>query len=389
MDIFTTIKLAIRSITGNKMRSILTMLGIIIGVSAVIIMVSLTQGATNSVTEEIESMGSNLLTINIRRDYIGNTDLNYYDLKDFENLENIAVSTPIVSGGVTAKYISDTYDTTVTGADSSIMESKNFEVTSGRFIVPLDVTARNNVAVVGTTIITELFADADPLGKDVLLNGSVYTIIGVLAEKSADFDDPNDQFIIPISSAQTLLSQSFISQIYVSATSDETVSLAETEVTDYLTEIYGTEDAYRIFNQQSLLDTIGTVTQTLSLMLGGIAAISLLVGGIGIMNIMLVSVTERTREIGIRKAIGSKRSAILKQFLIESSIVSGIGGIIGVIIGVAGSYGIGKLIKIDATAPLYIVLISFGFSLIVGLFFGIYPANKAAKLKPVDALRYE
>jgi putative ABC transport system permease protein len=228
------------------------------------------------------------------------------------------------------------------------------------------------------------------LGEEILLNGTKFKVVGILEESGSTMGGSNDDIImIPIKTAQRFLQQSNIATVYIQAAANS-VEIAEYQLEQYFLKIFkNEEDAFMIFNQSSLLETINEVTGTMAMMLGGIAAISLIVGGIGIMNIMLVSVTERTREIGIRKAIGAKRSSILKQFLIESAVVSGSGGIIGVIAGIGCSYIFGILMNIPSTTPLYIIIIAFGFSLLVGIFFGIYPANQAAKLKPVDALRYE
>ena len=392
MNVYMTLKMAFKDILGNKLRTFLTMLGIIIGVSAVIIMVSLVEGATNNVTSSIESMGSNLLTVNIRSNYVNSTNaLSYEDLKHLEDYDSVQYASPVISGNATSKYEATSYDTSLEGVDTSYMHTRNYSISSGRFIVPLDNEGRNNVALLGIDVVEELFGNASPLGEDILLNGTKFKVIGVLEESGSTMGGSNDDIImIPIKTAQRFLQQSNISTLYIQATDADAVEIAEYQIEQYLLKVFKNEEnAYRIFNQSSMLETINEVTGTMAMMLGGIAAISLIVGGIGIMNIMLVSVTERTREIGIRKAIGAKRSSILKQFLIESAVVSGSGGIIGVIVGIGVSYIVGLLLGMSTVTPIYIIVISFVFSLLVGIFFGIYPANQAAKLKPVDALRYE
>ncbi len=391
MNFYMTLKMAFKDILGNKLRTFLTMLGIIIGVSAVIIMVSLVEGATSNVTSSIESMGSNLLTVNIRSSYVNSTNaLSYEDLKNLEKYDSVQYASPVSSGNVTSKYGSTSYDTSLQGIDTSYMYTRNYSVSSGRFIVPLDNEGKNNIALLGADVVEELFSDTSPLGEEILLNGTKFKVVGILEESGSTMGGSNDDIImIPIKTAQRFLQQSNIATVYIQAAANS-VEIAEYQLEQYFLKIFkNEEDAFMIFNQSSLLETINEVTGTMAMMLGGIAAISLIVGGIGIMNIMLVSVTERTREIGIRKAIGAKRSSILKQFLIESAVVSGSGGIIGVIAGIGCSYIFGILMNIPSTTPLYIIIIAFGFSLLVGIFFGIYPANQAAKLKPVDALRYE
>lgn len=400
MNFIMAVKMALQNIRANKMRSFLTMLGIIIGVSAVICMVSLVNGATKSVTDSISSMGSNLLTVNIMSD---NNKLTYDEAKSMEDLQGVKTSTPVVSGSVTSKYGTTEYDTTAYGVDSSYLDLKGYTLSEGRFIVPLDYTNRNKVAVLGADVISELFgttdsAIVDPVNQQIEISGVTYTVIGTLESKGSSGNQSNDDMIIiPLTTAQRLLQSTSISTVYLQAQNAESVDMAQYEAKQYLNKLFpdgintsdSSNDDYRIFNQTSLLETISEVTGTMSLMLGGIAGISLVVGGIGIMNIMLVSVTERTREIGIRKAIGAKRSAILLQFLIESSVVSSLGGIIGVILGILIALTLGKVLSMDAATPLYIIIIAFGFSVGIGVFFGAYPANKAAKLKPVDALRAE
>lgn len=382
-----TMKMALKSILANKMRTFLTMLGIIIGVFSVIVLVSLGEASTASVTESIESMGSNLITITITD---RSEKLDYDDVMEFENLEGIKSATPSVSGNVTAKYGLENVSVNTEGVNEKFMDINNYELGYGRFISPIDVDFRNKVAILGTDTAEDLFGTANPIGEKISLNGEKYTVVGVLAEKEDSmFGSNNEKILIPVSTAMRQFRTNTISVITVQSETSELADTAVENIEEYLLDIYEDEDSYRVFNQADILSTINEVTATLTLMLGGIAAISLLVGGIGIMNIMLVTVSERTREIGIRKAIGAQRSNILMQFLIESSVISCLGGILGIIIGIIVNNVVANLIGMKAVMNLQTVLIAFGFSLGVGIFFGMYPANKASKLKPVDALRYE
>ncbi|MDK2986096.1 MAG: putative transport system permease protein [Clostridia bacterium] len=390
MNFKIAIKLALKGIMGNKMRTFLTMLGIIIGVSAVIILVSVVQGTTESVTENIESMGTNLLSVMIRGRG-AETYLTYDATLSLADKYGVAGVAPVASGNVTAKFDTKTMDVTLEGVDENYQTVRNYTVQSGRFIMPLDVEYRQKVILLGTEVVKELFGSQNPIDKNVQLNGLNFKVIGILEEKGSTMGGNNDEKILmPITTAQRFLKSAGIRQIYVQAESPELVNTVYAQVEKYLLNKFkNDEDAYRIFNQTEMLSTINEVTRNMALMLGGIATISLLVGGIGIMNIMLITVTERTREIGIRKAIGARRRDILIQFLIESAVISGLGGIIGIIVGLAGNKVLNLLAGMNTKTTISIIILSLAFSLVVGMFFGIYPANKASKLKPVDALRYE
>lgn len=391
MNIIMTLKMALKSIISNKLRTFLTMLGIIIGVSSVIIMVSLGEGTTVQIKENIESMGSNQLTINIRGSE--NADkISYDEIINLKGIKGVKSVSPIINSSSAIKYGSNTVDSvTMYGVNEEYQTVQGYELSQGRFIVPLDIEGRQKVVVLGSDTADELFEENNPIGENIKVNGTDYTVVGILESKGSSFGQSKDEVIlIPISTAIRALKSSGIQTIYVQAESPDTVDEVEAELESFLLgKLDNDEDNYRLFNQTDMLETLDEVTQTMALMLGGIAGISLIVGGIGIMNIMLVSVTERTREIGIRKAIGAKRRSILVQFLIESSVISGFGGIIGVIGSYIIIYLLQKYASLTASTPLYIVLIAFSFSLAVGIFFGLYPANKASKLKPVDALRYE
>jgi putative ABC transport system permease protein len=386
------LKISISSILANKLRSFLTMLGVIIGVSAVIILVSIGQGTTASVTQSIESMGSNLITVRITGRG-STTTINYNEAKSFAKLDGVALSAPVASGNVTIKYGDNKMESvSLMGVDSDYKTVKSRTIQGGRDILSIDVNDRLKSAVLGVDVVNELFSEGtNPVGKVVQINGTNFTVIGVLNKSGSSMGTSNDEVIlIPITTAQRFLSSSGISMIYVSAKSSETSTQAVNAIKLQLyNKFKEDEDAYRVSSQDDMLETMSDVSKTMSLMLGGIASISLLVGGIGIMNIMLVSVTERTREIGVRKAIGARRRDILTQFIIEAAVVSGMGGIVGVIVGWGACFLVTKLASINTSVSPLIILIAFIFSLAIGIIFGYVPARKASGLKPVDALRYE
>lgn len=387
MNIKSVTKMAFQSIFSNKMRTFLTMLGIIIGVFAVVVLISIGQGATSGVTESISSMGSNIISVNI---FGRRVSFDYKDVREFEKLEGVKSVTPVYSSNAMVKYDLETVNVGITGGNENYMDINNYEIGSGRAINPVDVDYRNKVAVIGLTTAEDLFGKDNPIDKDISINGEKYTVVGVLQSKgSSIMGDSNAIVIVPITSLMRQDNTKTINSITIQANSSEESTSAKTNIENYLLDYFGDDESYMVFSQDEMLETIGEVTGMMTAMLGGIAGISLLVGGIGIMNIMLVTVTERTREIGIRKAIGAGRANILIQFLIESSVMSGVGGVIGASLGVAASYAVSNMMGITYTINIPVILGAFIFSLAVGVFFGLYPANKASKLKPVDALRYE
>ena len=384
------IKMALKSIMSNKMRSFLTMLGIIIGVTSVISLVSLGQGATADVTGQVESLGSNLVTVNI----VGrgaNTSLTYQEAMDFSSVEGVVGVSPVMSGKVKAKYGNNNIDVTVEGTNSEYEQVRDFHIDNGRFLLPIDIQYGQKVALLGSNTTKELFGFVNPLNEIIRINGINFKVVGVLEEKGSSMIGSNDdKILIPLTTAERVLSEKGIRTLYIQVDTPENVNKVINEVETRLKNYFrGDEDSFRIFNQQEMLETVGSITGILTLAVAGIAGISLLVGGIGIMNIMLVSVSERTREIGIRKAIGAKRKDILIQFLIESVVMSGIGGLIGIGFGNGIASLLARAINISFSFSWDVVLIAFSFSVFVGIFFGIYPANKAAKLRPIEALRFE
>ena len=391
-----SLKMAWNAVCSNKMRTFLTMLGIIIGVIALVVLVSIADGATSSVTDQISGMGSNYLTVTITDDK--ENPLRLLELSDFTENENIEETAPFSRTSVTAKsgYVDGTM--TLIGTTGSYLDIQNLELAYGRNI-------KNTYVVILTKdSAKELFGYADAVGETVALDGRSFLVIGILdeeesasaAQMSAGSEEESSSVMlegyIPYSTMTRIADNIvYVTQFYASASSEDTMDFAELSMEQMMLERFGgDEDAFSIVSQSELMETMESVTNTLSLMLGGIAAISLLVGGVGIMNIMLVSVTERTREIGIRKAIGAGRGSIMMQFLIEALLVS----LMGCLIGIGASWGILRLIgKVSQDAMNFsmapeVVWAAVAFSGVIGVLFGLYPANKAAKKRPIDALRY-
>ncbi len=393
--IYQSFKMAVKAIAGNKLRSFLTILGVVIGVVAIVVLVSIGQGANSSVVESIEGMGTNLITANINARRMNPIDLD--SLNELAQNEAISYVAPIASVSGTVKAGTTTYDDGVVQGTTPGYESiRNWTVAEGRFLQQPDIDNRSFVAVIGSEAATEMYGTTHAVGETFSLNGYTITVVGVLEAVGSSASGSNDnQILIPFTLAQRLSNQTSISSFYVSAASSAQVEQAQAAVESYLekafenynTRSFGTQ--YSVFNQTEMLSTLSETTNTLTLMLGGIAAISLLVGGIGIMNIMLVSVSERTREIGIRKAIGAARGNILTQFLIESLVVSLMGGLLGLAISVVAVKALAPVLQMTLTIPVNVAWMAIGFSVFIGVVFGMYPANKASKLRPIEALHYE
>lgn len=389
MNFSQAFKMAMKSIRASKMRTFLTMLGIIIGVCAVIVLVSVVQGSTGQITDSIESLGANAINVTMTGRNVSKS-ISYEEMQSLisDNPELIQYVVPTMSASnAMIKNGSENITTTVTGTNDEYLNVKDRQIMSGRFINGLDTENRRKNAVVGTYIVNELYGGRSPIGETIKINNEIFTIVGVLeAVSDGEEGSDDDIVIVPYTAGRTLFKTDRISSYTVWATSSDTVEEATSVVKNFLYHHFGDEDEYSVISIASMMDAIGEITTMMALLTAGIAGISLVVGGIGIMNIMLVSVTERTREIGIRKAIGAKKASIMTQFLIESVVVSSMGGVIGIIIGTVGSVLLGNAMGVNAFPKVYIMLGAFLFSAAIGTFFGWAPANKAAKLNPIDAL---
>ncbi len=387
MKFTQALKMALVALKSNKMRSFLTMLGIIIGVLAVTLLISVVQGATGEITGQIESLGSNLLQVR----FTGTepTYLTQNDLKRLEDDPSIWGATGVVSKTTNVKTGDESDSYSVEGVAPVYQDITGQVIKQGRFICDIDTETHTYNAVVGINVANDLFGTEDCLGNTFNIEGYDFTIVGLLEESSTMLANKDDTIIIPLTTAQRLFSDKEFTLVYVSAMTPDTVDAAETATDNFLTRELGSEDDYMVINQSAILDVMNEVMSVMTILLSGIAAISLLVGGIGIMNIMLVSVTERTREIGVRKAIGAQKSDILSQFLVEAIVLSVAGGIIGIGLSFVGLQVIGTAMDIGMSMNIGTIALALGFSAFVGVIFGIYPANKAANLNPIDALRYE
>jgi putative ABC transport system permease protein len=420
MSLLVSLEIALRALASNKMRSGLTMLGIIIGISAVIVLVSVGQGVQTMVAEQMEDVGANLMFVmpgeleasnsSMKSNFLRSANTSTLTLKDAEaladpaNVPDAAVVAPEFVGTGTVVYGNKNTQTTISGVTPDFTVLRNFYPILGSFIRESDLHTNARVAVLGQTVLEELFpVGVNPIGQDIKINRVPFRVIGIMEEKGGTaFSDEDDVVIIPLTTAQTRLfggrsvsGDYTVSVIYAQAVDESRVDALRDQITQVLRRqhglIYSTDkDDFTVLTQEDVSSVLGSLTAVLTAFLGLIAAVSLLVGGIGIMNIMLVSVTERTREIGLRKALGAKRRHILLQFLIEAIVLSLIGGFVGIAIGVGSTLAAVQMIEeFRAYVSPMTILLATGFSMVVGMFFGIYPATRAARLNPIDALRYE
>lgn len=408
MLFWTIVKVAFKSIAANKMRSFLTMLGVIIGVAAVIAMLGLGAGTKEKVTESVRALGANMLTIRAGQHGFGGVhtgtrqNLKVQDAEAvLAQVPEVEMVAPEVSGMAQVKYMNQNKNISVNGEAVTYFPVRNTEVQKGHAFTEADVMRTAHVCVIGPKTAEDLFQGADPIGQAIKIKGVNFTVVGITKPKGDQgWFNPDDMVVIPYTTAMTqVLGRDYLGTIYCKVKNDESMEKAQNNITEVLRKQHkiqkGQEDDFNIRNLQEMVDSLDKVSQVFTMLLAGVAAVSLLVGGIGIMNIMLVTVTERTREIGIRKALGARSYDLLTQFLLEAVTISMTGGFLG------ASFGIGTIVAFNiitarvsgsaygAKVQLWPVLLAFGFSVLVGIFFGWYPARKAARLDPIEALRYE
>jgi putative ABC transport system permease protein len=409
MTLAETLRIALGGIMANKLRSGLTILGMTIGVASVIVLVAVGNGSKQQVQASVRALGSNVLLVQAGGarggpglfgggSSITLTQADATALQDAFNAPDVKSASPVVTASATSLVAGSlSYTSSVTGTTPSYATARNYEVASGAMFTNADVKQHHRVVVLGPTVVENLFSGADPVGQTIKMGGSSFTVVGVTKAKGSNgTTDQDDVVFAPLTAVQDALSgYGSINQIVVQAKSEKGLDAAQAEVTSILDERHDisatpsstTSSSFQVINQGSILETSNETTSVFTTLLGAVAAISLLVGGIGVMNIMLVSVTERTREIGIRKAIGARRADILLQFLTEAVLVSMLGGTVGVLVGIAGSTF--EIAGVDPVIAFSSIPLSFGAAVLAGLFFGTYPAGRAARLRPIDALRFE
>ncbi len=395
---------SINTLSLNKVRTALAMLGVVIGIGSVIALVSLGQASQKSIEDQIKSLGSNLLTVSpgalsqggVRGTPGGATTLTNEDAEAVADLSLIKAVSPEYSNRAQLTAGRNNTNTQVIGVFPDYLAVRSLAITQGNFITSHNVAAQSKVVVLGPTVVADLFGENTyPIGQNIRINGQSFIVIGVTESKGGSgFQNQDDRVYIPLPTAQKILfGETHLTSIAVAASSEAVIDEARNQIGYFLLERHKLADPnaadFSIFSQEDILDTATSVTNTFTTLLSGIAAISLVVGGIGIMNIMLVTVTERTREIGLRKALGAKRKMITIQFLLEASIVTLTGGIVGTIIGILVSFVLSRSLNLAFTVSFQSIIVAFGVSAAIGILFGLYPAQKAAKLEPIEALKYE
>jgi len=406
------IKIAFRALRANKMRSVLTILGIVIGVATVVALLSIGEGATASITSQIQSGGSNLLTVAPGKQQMGmggggqSRQPSYLYYKDYQLLErgltsNIAAMVPVYQSAYTIKFGDESFNTNTVGVMEDHKDVRSFTVVDGRFITDGDNKSQSLVVVLGSSVAEDLFGTLSPVGKTISINSLKFDVVGVLESKGASLGSPDENVFIPLETGYKKLfgetalhnGKKTVNNILVSVADTDSMDTVSAQVEYTIRRSHdlkpSDEPDFNVMSQSDTLETLNTVTETLTIFLGAIAGISLLVGGIGIMNIMLVSVTERTKEIGLRKAVGATKNQILTQFLIETMTLSVLGGIIGILLGVGLALVFKATGMISSVITADSIILAFTFAMAIGVFFGLYPAFRAANLHPMVALRYE
>lgn len=388
MKILNIIKMAFKNIRSNKLRSGLTMLGLIIGIASVIVLVGIGSGATTSVTDSVQSLGTDILTLNVSS---SDTSLEYEQVDELLELQNVEEVAPYKNISATASRGTTTSSrASIIATNDNYLDITNVDLAQGRRISLIDIENSSKVCILGNDIAETLFGLVEPIGQNIKLDGDNYTVVGILSEQGSSMGTNIDSMIvIPLTAAKYFDEDTSINNVYIKVSDENKIENTSNLIGNYIrSTLLISSDYYSVTSQSSMLDAMDSITDTLTLLLGGIASISLIVGGIGVMNVMLVSVTERTKEIGIRKSLGATKIDILMQFLIESLVLSLLGGMLGVFLGL-GVGNVAERIGYSFSASTSIIFIAFSSSAFIGLIFGIFPAYRAACLKPIDALRTE
>lgn len=389
MNLVQIIKMSLQEIKSSKLRSFLTILGTAIGAASIILFVTISIGARQSMYKEVEAVSSEVVTANINT-VDENKIIQREDINNLLSYQNIKEVSAVISGPASVLYNSKEIETNISGVDESYKPINKLKIKSGRFLNSIDLGNYNNVAIIGSKVAKKIFQLEDPVGKYVNINSVPYKIVGVLEQVYDKYELPDDEKIyIPLMNAENILNTKGIVTMFVKGSSVETIYDTTRDVEKFLIKKIGNKDEFYITSNQEIIDMSKSMNIILDIMVGAISSISLFVAGIGIMNMMLVSVTERTKEIGIRKALGAKEKTILTQFLVESLTISSIGGISGAILGILGSNIVLSIMGSDPYIAWPVVIISILFSILMGVIFGVTPAKKAAKLKPIVALKSE